>query len=247
MDSCFQNAPHQSATIWPRHFSHRYLSCTQPSNSVLAEEARRILRHRQITCDGDWSPDSNSTYHLALNDLAPGNRAAIHIHNVPRGGSFRDLPGHARERTAIAPAGLHALDWLDRSGVRIREIAAVGATPGASPRAALGLVRHLIHEAKDTAEAWILGSDSAMREFFVKTLGSPSCMQLGDHLPCPSLIFPCAVLDNVLLASDIETSPLAKRNLSRMLMFLSQGIDASMLGPRVAQAVAALHDAAAEN
>jgi hypothetical protein len=182
-----------------------------------------------------------------LNDLAPGNRAAIHIHSVPRGGSFRDLPGHARGRSAIAPAGLHALEWLDRSGVRIREIAAIASTPGASPLAALGLVRHLIHEARDTAEAWIVGGDSTLREFFVRTLGTPSCMQLGDRLPCPSLIFPSAVLDNVLLASDIETSPVAKRNFCRTLMFLAQGMDDVMLGPRVAHAVAALHDAAANH
>ena len=72
-------------------------------------------------------------------------------------------------------------------------------------------------------------------------------MPLVSHAPCPSLIFPSAVIDKMLPASEIETSPLARRNLCRTLMFLAQGLEPDQLGQRVAQPVAALRSGADED
>jgi len=51
----------------------------------------------------------------------------------------------------------------------------------------------------------------------------------------------------MLPASEIGTSPLARRNLCRTLMFLAQGLEPDQLGQRVAQPVAALRSGADED
>lgn len=192
----------------------------------------------------DKSRGPNTDYYLAINpDLSKTTDVAtMRKVNLPAGGTFDDLPTGTLARKTLTAEGAAIVDSIENPDLHLKEIGGLAGHP-------LGVyetIRHTIQEAQGKGEVWFFSIVSTTFATMQRRFGQRNFTVIGeqvtledDHVTngislVPALVRPDVFIDNVLADyrdAEVQEDQLAKRELRRSFLFLTDGLDTQTMSP----------------
>lgn len=240
---------------------YRLLRATEASDRDVVSQALRIhadgyrsmgfVRPDAITAEGvlhpeiDRSRGGTTEYYVAVRRSSTDDCATVRKVGVPVGGSFRDLDCHQLCADSLYSHGVDYLVEAETRRVRLKELSGLARSRGANPMATYEVLRSAVRDGLRDGEVWYSCIVSKTLESLVRNLGSTTFTVIGGEVALsdprvapnirlrPIVIETATSLDSILDDYQGATDPRAQRRILRSFLFFTEGLDASMLTPRV--------------